>query len=215
MLRDVLADVLERKPDDPILFIREYLQNAVTYQTSFSTIQAFNHATAYPWNSLKYWERLVVSFDLLKSKKPPQHVHVDRFRDYLQFYLQDYKGIQTSLIQVAVSWLDFEETVSFDTFAMANVIFSIFDEYMRHVIVLYKFKAQNGLVPLSTLRQIFFEVAHLDEDVIGDEKDGVRSHLLQTLFNNSNPSEQKMLRFLTKKEFEAAMEAGLAALTND
>ncbi|KAI8833970.1 hypothetical protein BJ741DRAFT_709916 [Chytriomyces cf. hyalinus JEL632] len=147
--------------------------------------------------------------------QPPQHVHVDRFRDYLQFYLQDYKGIQTSLIQVAVSWLDFEETVSFDTFAMANVIFSIFDEYMRHVIVLYKFKAQKGLVPLSTLRQIFFEVAHLDEDVIGDEKDGVRSHLLQTLFNNSNPSEQKMLRFLTKKEFEAAMEAGLAALTND
>ncbi|KAJ3027503.1 UNVERIFIED_CONTAM: hypothetical protein HDU68_003691 [Siphonaria sp. JEL0065] len=84
------------------------------------------------------------------------------------------------------------------------------EEYTKKVAVLFKLKAQGGLLPLRLLQEAFIEVANLDATVLHDGKDGVRLHLAESLFEQStNKNEQQQQKFISPKEFDVLIEKKL------
>ncbi|KAI8622151.1 hypothetical protein BC830DRAFT_1091086 [Chytriomyces sp. MP71] len=212
ILKNLLLAVLEQRPGDPIVFMRDHLKSTIKFQSKLPIIQAYHHAKTHSWYTIEFWEHLALAYNALKSNKSDRGIDIASFAEYLRMFLMDFEGIQTRLLKLCLSWMEHETIASFEIFAMASLTFCIFEDFMNHVVVLFKFKAHGGQLPYNILHDAFVHTSRLNEDIIGDPREGVRLHLAKNLFDLEISSEQKPLKFVSMKDFEMGLEKGLGLM---
>ncbi|KAJ3298961.1 hypothetical protein HDU79_003287 [Rhizoclosmatium sp. JEL0117] len=215
ILREVLTEILDRRPADPIDFIREHLRNSIRFPGSMPIIQAYNGIILFHWTTPEYQAKLAGAYDLLKTKKDANSdpvVESVQFCELMKLFLRDQSNIQSNLSVLILSWLEYETTVPFDVFCMGIMLFSLMEEYVKQVAVLYKLKAQTGLLPVNLLQETFKDIAKLNMEVMHDKKDGLRLYLSEKLFLSETV--EPIPKFITQKEFEILIERQLCVVAS-
>ncbi|KAI9342896.1 hypothetical protein BDR26DRAFT_858949 [Obelidium mucronatum] len=217
ILKDALTEVLERRPANPIEYIRDSLRNSIRFQGAIPIIQAFNRISSSHWTSEEFQLQLPGAFDMMKSlrKDSGQDPSLDLliFKDFLKLFLREKSGIKNELIDLVASWAEYEPTVSFEVFSMACLVFSLMDDYFQKVAILFKIKAEGGVLPLNLLQDTFKSVARIDVDVLNDPKDGLRSYLSNKLFEHPTSNNEQQQKFISPKELEVMIEKRIALLS--
>ncbi|KAJ3199583.1 hypothetical protein HDU82_000305 [Entophlyctis luteolus] len=206
-ISNLLQKALERRPDDPFLFMRDLLRKSITFGGNVAILHAyedirFHHWTIRPYNQLQ-----------LNDKEAPNGelaLEIKSFKEFMEFFFRDFTIVRDRIFNYALIWNDNEESVSYDVFLTGTLLLSIFEEFLREVSNQFECKSQNGMIPLNHLKKIFDQLALVDEVVIGMRTD-LRKYWSQVLFGDSITSGESLV-FVTLEEFYNIINKGFMVL---
>ncbi|KAI9202937.1 uncharacterized protein BJ171DRAFT_625276 [Polychytrium aggregatum] len=197
-LKQMLTNLLEAQPDDPITFITDHLKNSLH---RFAPVyQAYTQINLGNWNSPSYNESVAQAFESLNAGNKGDiltGIEMSDFTNFLNYFLRGYERIQASFYKIVLGWTDHHELVSFEAFRDITLLAGLLEEFLKQIKLQYQKLSQDSpLLSMSLIQNFLENVAQPHTPGHDVNQFMVRSKFYSAFASESGPSFMKHSEFL-------------------